>query len=232
MRKDYKKYFLYCIQLTLFIIIASMPKISLEFLPTTTVHAAYKKPIKSDIKKVLSLKVNGYQDMTLKDFSNYMSKIYEKNRSIWKARQRIARCNITTLTDAQKKSMKLSEDDYRFLTITIPCTESESTYSRDRVNSTPPDFTRMFDIYSKSKDTLCHFEYCVRYSTDFSKITVGKRDEIILNIIKGMEDFVKKSTVDASKKAFNKKINKKLDTLLKKYATPEVKLEVFQYPAK
>ncbi len=126
--------------------------------------------------------------------------------------------------------MKLSEEDYRFLTITIPCTESESTYPKDRASQTPPDFARSFDLYSKSKKTKCHFEYCVGYSADLTKTTVAERDQVILNIINGMENYIDKTTIDPATKKFNQKINKKLDTLLKKNATPKMELKVLQYP--
>lgn len=218
---------------TLLIMASSMPKASLELSPVTTVFASSdaassKNLTKSDLKKVLSLKVKDYQDLTLKEFSDSISKIYEENHSVWKARQRAARY----LTDDKKKEMNLPIDDYNFLTITIPCTDSESTYPKDRSSQTPPDFFRSFDIYSKSKKTSCHFEYCVGYSTDLTKTTVGERDEIILNIINGMENFVETTTIDPVKKDFHKKINKKLDRLLKKYATPEIKLKVLKYPGK
>lgn len=187
---------------TLLFMANTMPKTSLDLSSAAIAHASpaatasYKKLTKSDIKKVLSLKVKDYQDLTLKEFSNSMSKIYEENRSVWKARQRVG----FSLTDALKEEMKLSEEDYRFLTITIPCTESESTYPKDRASQTPPDFAGSFDLYSKIKKTKCHFEYCVGYSADFTKTTVGERDEIIFNIINGMEDFVEKSTDDPAKK--------------------------------
>lgn len=218
----------------LFLMANSMQKTSFHFLPKSTVHAlsatnaSYKSRIKSDIKKILSLKVNGYQELTLKEFSDYLSETYKNKHSIWKARQRTSFESV----DAQRKAGKLSEDDYRFLTVTIPCTESESTYPSDRASQTPPDFARSFDIYSKSERSICHFEYCVGYSADFTKTTIGERDEVILNIIKGMENFVKETTIDPSKDEFHIKINKKLETLLKKYAVPGIELKVFQYPYK
>lgn len=185
------------------------------------------KLTKSDIQKVLSLKMKDYQDLTLKEFSDYLSDMYEKNNSIWKARQRFA-----YFSDAHKKAMKLSENDYRFLTITIPCTEAESTYERDRVGQIPPDFSGRFDLYSKSLRTMCHFEYCVQYSADFEKITVGERDAVILKVKKGMENFVKKSAVDPAKKEFEQQINKKLDALIEKNTNSKIELKVYQYPGK
>lgn len=178
--------------------------------------------MKADMDKILSLKVNGYQNQTLEEFSNYISARYEEDDSIWSARQRIG------LMSKAAETLKLSGEDYNFLTVTLPCTESESDYKYDRAGQTPPGFSDMFDVFSKTRKTKCHFEYAVTYSADYTKITVGQRDSVILNVKNGMKRFVKKSTLDPVNKNYRKQMKKHLNQLVSENSSTDLKLDVFQ----
>lgn len=195
------------------------PKIHYQI---TDAYAA-KSNIKNDIKKVLSLKEKNYQNLTLKYFGDSISAKYENDNSLWHARQRIAQTTHKAL-----KKQKLSDEDYYFLTVTLPCTESESDYKFDRSGQMPSDFSDTFDIYSKSRKTKCHFEYAVRYSTDFAKTTVGERDSIIIKIKEGMRDFVKNSPLDPADKKYLKKLKKHLNKLIEENTCSNMELVVFQ----
>lgn len=206
------------------------------FLDAESAYAATKKTkddsvkkIKDALKKVLSLRVDGYEDMTLKEFGDFVAEQFENNHSIWRAKNRLAHIDFNVM------GKYLTQEELHFLETTLPCTYSESDNPNDRsvaFQKFPATFGGSFDLYSKFRATTCHFEYSVRYMTDLTKTTVGERDSVVLKVEKGMKNFVEKTAIDPAKNEFAIKIDKKLDALLKKYATPEIKLEVFQYPGK
>lgn len=162
------------------------------------------------VKKVLTLKTSDYQSMKLKDFFEYVTMQYESDRLLWEAKNRLAHTDLSQLKN------QLSEEDYNFLTVTLPCTQSESTYPSDRVGNIPPDFGRRFQLPEPKRRTYVSFEWCVQYEPSDPDLTVGQRDQIILNIIHGMDAFVADTSENADVGSGNylKKLRRRLDQLI------------------
>lgn len=183
------------------------------------------KNIPSDVKKVLTLKTDSYKDLTAKEFRDYLSERYEADHELWKARQRCAYLNRKEL---QKK---LSQADYLFLTVTLPCTESESTYPHDRTGSIPPDFGDRFEAidYPKRGTTLS-FEWTVRYEINASKLTIRERDNRIVHIQRKMAEFIENTPkdTDIGTMKYLKKMRHCLDRLIEETSSPDMKMTVFE----
>lgn len=164
------------------------------------------------LKKLLTLKVKGYQNYTLSEFFDYMTEQYEADSDLWKASQ--SRAALLTDTDAIQR---LSPEDYAFLTVTIPCTMSESTYERDRVGRLPAGFGGQFDLPYPRHRTRIHFEWYVQYEIQNPQLTVGERDQLILNVIRGMDEFVKTTpdTTDIGSESYIKNMRRHLKELIK-----------------
>ena len=164
------------------------------------------------LKKILTLKVKGYQNYTLSEFFDYMTKQYVADSDLWKASQ--SRAALLTDTDAIQR---LSPEDYAFLTVTIPCTMSESTYERDRVGRLPAGFGGQFDLPYPRHRTRIHFEWYVQYEIQNPQLTVGERDQLILKVIRGMDEFVKTTpdTTDIGSESYIKNMRRHLKELIK-----------------
>lgn len=180
--------------------------------------------IADDIKKVLSLKTAGYQDYKLQDFSDYISQCYENDQSVWKAKERLSH------TDCKELKTQLSEEDYYFITVTLRCTEAESVYPYDRTGNIPPDFGARFQLPDPKRRTTASFEWAVRYEASDPDLTIGQRDRIIINILQGMDEFVKSTSesADTGSMRYLKKLRKCLDGLLSKNSGYGLDMTVFQ----
>lgn len=176
------------------------------------------------IKKILTLKADGYQNFRLEDFLDYTASRYEDDHSLWKAKNRLAQ------EDRSRLKELLSSEDYHFLTVTLPCTESESTYPSDRVGNIPPDFGSCFDLPYPRYGTSVHFEWCVRYEPSDPDLTVGQRDEIIINILHGMDAFVADTPEDTNigSTAYLKKMRRCLKELITKNSGRGLNMTLFQ----
>ncbi len=186
---------------------------------------ATSKNIPSDAKKVLTLKTNGYKDLTAEEFGNYVSERYEADKELWKARQRFARL------DWKELQKKLSRSDYLFLTVTLTCTESESTNPHDRVGNIPPDFgARYEEIAYPKHGTALSFEWTVRYEINKQKLTVRERDQRIVQIQSKMADFIENTpkNTDIGTMNYLRKMRRLLDRLVKEASSPEMKMTVFE----
>ncbi len=190
--------------------------------PEAAPDDTYELP--KDIKKVLSLKTDGYQHYTLNQFLDYIGQQYEADHSVWKARQR-----LWTALD-EEAAQHLSKEDYQFLTTTLPCTEGESTYPGDRVANIPPDFSGRYTLPYPKHGTQISFEWVVQYEVKDPTITVGERDNLILHVENGMETFIKNTwqTTDIGTMGYLKKIRQHLDQLVKENSVPGLKMKVLQ----
>ncbi len=177
-----------------------------------------------DVKKVLSLKTAGYQEYNLKDFSDYISQRYENDRSVWKAKERLAHADNSVL-----KTL-LTDEDYYFITVTLPCTQAESTDPHDRTGNIPPDFGARFQLPYPKHKTITSFEWAVRYEPSDPDLTVGQRDQIIINVLQGMEKFVENTSesADTGSMQYLKKLRKCLDGLLSENKDQGLNMTVFQ----
>uniref|UniRef100_N2A1J9 Peptidase M56 domain-containing protein n=1 Tax=Eubacterium plexicaudatum ASF492 TaxID=1235802 RepID=N2A1J9_9FIRM len=176
------------------------------------------------VKNVLTLKTDDYQNMKLTDFFEYVTMRYEADQSLWEAKNRLAH------EDYDRLKNRLSEEDYNFLTVTLPCTERESTYPSDRVGNIPADFGGRYELPYPKLETLISFEWCVRYEPSDPDMTVGQRDRIILNVVHGMDAFVAdtpKST-DISSTDYLKKMRSCLDRLILENSGRGLDMTVFQ----
>lgn len=189
-----------------------------EFAETTS------SSIPAYIRQVLSLKTNGYQDRKLKDFYNDVTQQYENDPSLWEAKNRLFQKGCSQLKS------QLSEEDYLFLTVTLPCTESESDYPRDRTGNLPPDFSRQYDLPYPELRTSVHFEWCVRYEPADPELTVGQRDALIINIIHGMDAFMADTPehTDIGSTAYQKKMRQRLKQLIKENSGRGLDMTIFQ----
>ncbi|MDE7311691.1 MAG: M56 family metallopeptidase [Eubacterium sp.] len=177
-----------------------------------------------EVKKVLSLKVTGYKDYTLQQFFDYIGEQYEADHSLWKARQQLWK-----VLD-EEAEQNLSKEDAQFLDTTLPCTESESTYERDRVGTISPDFSARYELPYAKHGTTIGFEWAVRYKIKDPELTVGQRDQIILNVKNKMEEFVKSTweTDDIATMGYLKKVRSRLDQLVKENSSSGLEMTVFQ----
>lgn len=175
-----------------------------------------------EIQKVLTLKTNGYQDHTLKQFLDNIQKQYAADHSLWKARQR-----LETVLDEEAKQ-HLSKEDYRFLTTTLPCTESESTYPGDRVASLPPDFYDRYTLPYPKHGTKVSFEWAVQYEIKDQTLTVGERDKLIFHVKDKMEAFVNSTweSADIGTMDYLKKVRRRLNQLVKESSVPGLEMTV------
>ncbi len=180
--------------------------------------------IPAAVKKVLTLKTRDYKDHTLAEFSDYVSQRYETDNSLWKARQRL----MAYMNEETKKN--LSKEDYEFLHITLPCTESESTYPHDRAGSIPPGFGCQFQVPYPKHKTMRLFEWHVQYQVNNPDMTIRERDRLILNVENGMQEFVEKTLPDATPeaKSYLKKMRKRLNQLAKENSTSGLEMTVFK----
>lgn len=183
--------------------------------------AHYELP--EDIQKVLTLKVNGYQEYTLQQFLGYITERYEADPSLWNARQRL----WEVLDEEAKKH--LSKEDAQFLTTTLPCTESESTYPGDRVADIPPDFSGRYTLPYPKHGTQISFEWTVQYKANGQALTVGERDRLIFRVQDGMDAFIKNTweSADIGSMNYLKKMRRRLDELVKENSVPWFGMTVF-----
>ncbi len=173
----------------------------------------------ADVKKVLSLKTKGYKDYTLSEFLDYISRQYEEHHSIWEARQ--------SLSINYEMEKSLSKEDYEFLTTTLPCTESESTYTGDRVGNIPPDFSATYELPYPIHATTVLYEWAVQYKVKNADITVGQRDELVLNVKNGMNEFVE-NTSGAGSKKYLKKMRRHLKKLVSENSRDGLEMTIFK----
>lgn len=175
-------------------------------------------------KKVLSLKVQGYQDYTLQQFSSYITERYEADHSLWKARQQLWKALD------EKARQNLTETDAQFLYTTLPCTESESAYPRDRTGSIPPSFSGRYELPYAKHGTTVSIEWAVQYETKDPQLSVGQRDRLVLNVKNGMAAFIKGSwkTADIGTMGYLKKVRKRLGQLVEENNGPGLKMTVYQ----
>jgi len=180
--------------------------------------------IPAAVKKVLTLKTRDYKDYNLAEFSDYVSQRYETDNSLWKARQRL----MAYMNEETKKN--LSKEDYEFLHITLPCTESESTYPHDRAGSIPPGFGCQFQVPYPKHKTMRLFEWHVQYQVNNPDMTIRERDRLILNVENGMQEFVEKTLPDATPeaKSYLKKMRKRLNQLTEENSTSGLEMTVFK----
>ncbi len=143
------------------------------------------KNLPARIKKLLTLKAKNYKNYTLSEFWDYTGERYEADDSLWKASQGYFR-----ILQDEKVRKNLSKEDYEFLTVTLPCTASESTNPSDRAGSFPPGFGGQFDLPYPQMGTKMHFEWYAEYEIQNPDLTIGERDRLILNVIHGMHEFV------------------------------------------
>lgn len=185
------------------------------------INKTSKKTLPKAIKKILSLKTKGYQDYTLKEFADYISRCYEKDHSLWKTRQNL---HIDKETEEN-----LTTEDYNFITTTIYCTESESGYSHDRAGNIPADFSRTYEFpYPKYATTLL-FEWCVQYKIQKPVITVGQRDKLVLNVKNGMDEFMENvpNANNRASRKFLKKMRRHLKKLVKENNGQGLDMDIF-----
>ncbi len=185
--------------------LSAMPE---ESLADSTVSST--KKLEKEAAKILSLKSGDYQSRKLKDFFEYVTLRYEADRSLWKAKNRLARKGC-----GQLKS-RLSDEDYHFLTVTLPCTERESTNPYDRTGNIPPDFGGRYELPYPEHGTRISFEWAVRYHPSDRDLTIGQRDQIIINIMHGMDQFVADTTenADVGSTDYLKKMRSRLNQLI------------------
>ena len=176
------------------------------------------------IKKILTIKVKGYKNDTLSDFLDYTAQRYEADNSLWKASQ-----GYWTLLD-EKTIRNLSREDYEFLTVTLPCTASESTYPGDRASRFPAGFGSSFDLAYPKRGTKIHFEWYVNYEIKNPELTVGQRDQLILNVTYGMDDFLQNTpkTADIGSEEYLKEMSSCLKRLAKENSKAGLEMTVFQ----
>lgn len=176
------------------------------------------------IKKLLTLKTKDYKNYTLQQFFDYVTGRYVADEALWKASQ-----GYGTLLDEQT-IRKLSEEEYTFLAVTLPCTISESTDPHDRVGSIPPGFGGHFDLPYEKHGTKVQIEWHVQYEIQNPKLTVGERDKLILNVINRMDEFVKRTpdTADIGTEDYTKSMRAYLKQLVKENSGSGLKMTVFQ----
>lgn len=177
------------------------------------------------IRKMLTLKVKNYQNYTLSEFWDYVGDRYEADDSLWKASQ-----GYFWILQDEKVMKNLSKEDYEFLTVTLPCTASESTNPHDRAGSFPPGFGGQFELPYPQMGTQVHFEWYAEYEIKNPDLTIGERDRLILNVIDGMHEFVEHTpdTADIGSKNYETQMRSCLERLVKENSGSGLEITVSQ----
>lgn len=178
------------------------------------------KSLASDVKKILTLKVDGYKNYTLTEYRTYISEKLSNDSSLKAAKDRV----MQAISSSPEK-LNLSNEDFTFIAFTLSCSIAEIAY--DVSGLTPPSFDEGFWIYSPSVGDKIYIEYGVNYTVDNpDSITIDQRDAAIMNVVDGMRDFTKKEKIDPASDKFLTKMKNNLNNLVTDNTTNNLIMEI------
>lgn len=180
--------------------------------------------LETDIQKLLSLKTDNYEKYTLKDFKEYITGKLTTDSELKIAKERVMK-SISSAPKELSERLSLPEIEFDFIAYTLSCSIAEISY--DVTKQAVPSFEDGFWIKSSSVGDTIYLEYIVNYVVkDPNVFTVVQRDRAILNVVNGMEEFVKQTTLDPVNEDYLKSMKKALDKLIKDNSTKDFKMEV------
>lgn len=170
-----------------------------------------------EMKYLLSLMADNYKDMPVKEFDEYIQNFASEEEEKYIA---------ATAKFVNKEN--LPEEEYEFLTITLPASNIENTVSVKNDFSdtkTVPEYRRIItrNIEQKIEATL---DFKIIYTLDQDKIQVRERDQRLLSIINHLNNLLETASVDdlADRSTFMKNIG--IEKLEEKYSDDLMKIEL------
>lgn len=170
-----------------------------------------------EMKYLLSLMADNYKDMPVKEFDEYIQNFASEEEEKYIA---------ATAKFVNKEN--LPEEEYEFLTITLPASNIENTVSVKNDFSdtkTVPEYRKIItrNIEQKIEATL---DFKIIYTLDQDKIQVKERDQRLLSIINHLNNLLETASVDdlADRSTFMKNIG--IENLEEKYSDDLMKIEL------
>lgn len=170
-----------------------------------------------EMKYLLSLMADNYKDMPVKEFDEYIQNFASEEEGKYIA---------ATAKFVNKEN--LPEEEYEFLTITLPASNIENTVSVKNDFSdtkTVPEYRRIItrNMEQKIEATL---DFKIIYTLDQDKIQVKERDQRLLSIINHLNNLLETASVDdlADRSTFMKNIG--IEKLEEEYSDDLMKIEL------
>lgn len=181
------------------------------------------KKLATDVNKVLSLAVDGYESLTLSEYRAFIENKLSSDSSLNSSKDCVMRA-INSIPPKLDTNI-LSDSELKFISYTLSCSISETAYYVDK--ATFPSFDDGFFVKSALVGDLTYVEYVVRYTVkDETKLTVGQRDKAIFSIVNGMKGFVKNTKLDPMDLSYIEEMRKELNRLVEANSSNDLAMEI------
>ena len=181
------------------------------------------KKLATDVNKVLSLAVDGYESLTLSEYRAFIENKLSSDSSLNSSKDCVMRA-INSIPPKLDTNI-LSDSELKFISYTLSCSIAETAYYVDK--ATFPSFDDGFFVKSALVGDLTYVEYAVRYTVkDETKLTVGQRDKAIFSIVNGMKGFVKNTKLDPMDLSYIEEMRKELNRLVEANSSNDLAMEI------
>lgn len=181
------------------------------------------KKLATDVNKVLSLAVDGYESLTLSEYRAFIENKLSSDSSLNSSKDCVMRA-INSIPPKLDTNI-LSDSELKFISYTLSCSIAETAYYVDK--ATFPSFDDGFFVKSALVGDLAYVEYAVRYTVkDETKLTVGQRDKAIFSIVNGMKGFVKNTKLDPMDLSYIEEMRKELNRLVEANSSNDLAMEI------
>lgn len=181
------------------------------------------KKLATDVNKVLSLAVDGYESLTLSEYRAFIENKLSSDSSLNSSKDCVMRA-INSIPPKLDTNI-MSDSELKFISYTLSCSIAETAYYVDK--ATFPSFDDGFFVKSALVGDLAYVEYAVRYTVkDETKLTVGQRDKAIFSIVNGMKGFVKNTKLDPMDLSYIEEMRKELNRLVEANSSNDLAMEI------
>lgn len=181
------------------------------------------KKLATDVNKVLSLAVDGYESLTLSEYRAFIENKLSSDSSLNSSKDCVMRA-INAIPPKLDTNI-LSDSELKFISYTLSCSIAETAFYVDK--ATFPSFDDGFFVKSALVGDLTYVEYAVRYTVkDETKLTVGQRDKAIFSIVNGMKGFVKNTKLDPMDLSYIEEMRKELNRLVEANSSNDLAMEI------